>query len=149
MNEEHEFYPEGLVQVSLPEGLVDIYFNKEGGKWYATVFRYTNEVIMPGADAILDSIYNDIHRYDNKPPSSKEFFVTVDLFGPRRINESPFGIMDFTRVSHDEGGATYRITGSLAEELGINEQTIHLGNLVHTILDGHPLRISLAQRPFF
>ena len=132
---------EALIQV----GLYAFQFYKEKDQWNLCVLGRVFKITIPGAGEFLDSIINDLkHNNDSQRPPTGLIF-DVDVFSEGR--GEPFGLFELSMVSHDESGATYRVTGSLAKKYGKEDRIIYLDNFVHTALDDHPTFISLVQCP--
>lgn len=109
-----------------------IIFKKDSEGWYADLpknSREDNSMIL-GADAFLDSI----------SPSRK----TIKIYASADNKSNSF-ICKLIRAEHTNSGATYIITGKLAEQFGIVGNTCWLCNVTHQIFTEHPESIYIHR----
>lgn len=105
-----------------------IIFYRDNGQWYADVPGHTQEEneMVAGADVFLDKM------------SIKLFDTDIIKISVSDNNETGEFIAKLIRKNHDDAGATYTVTGKLAEETGFSGQDIWLCDVVHSVLGEHP-----------
>lgn len=106
----------------------NISFYKENGQWYADVPEHTKEEneMVSGADTFLEEISKSLND--------------SSVIKMRVSDNNEFGrfLAKLILKKHDDFGATYVVTGSLADELGYSGKQIWLCNVMHTVMGEHP-----------
>ena len=111
-----------------------IKFYKDNTGWYATVDGHTKEQnkMILGADKFLESIDNF---------TDQDGIVTVECSATRPLK----CVAVLKRVYHDFFGAFYTVSGSLADNYGLNGFKVYLCNVVHTVFKKHPKYIYIKS----
>lgn len=119
--------------------LKTVRFYKIGGGpeagWYADVPNHTLEEnqMVSGSDTFLEEA-------DVALGSRGEVFITVS-----DMNERNGFIAKLLMRSHNGAGATYSLTGPLAEEYGAVGFEIWICNVSHDVLGEHPRSIYIHE----
>ena len=108
-------------------------FYKDNREWFADVAGHTKSEnqMVAGSDIFLDEMDNAL---------GKRGEVSIDVSDSVDVGSAPF-IAKLNMRAHNQWGATYVLTGPLAEQCGATGFQLWICNVTHDVLGEHPKAI--------
>jgi len=113
-------------------GTKDLRFFKQDGCWYADVPGHDladNEMVA-GADTFLEAADRILGRRHE-----------VNVTFSDNNNQNSFFLAKLERGNHDDFGATYSLTGPLAQKYNAEGFQLWICNVTHDVMGEHPQSI--------